>query len=172
MKAVLVAVGAVALAAGASSAAPPKARPGAVGCEDAIDQRVERSDRGRLVLGRVILPPASFVIDVGRGFRSGWKLRAKEGVEVSAGEPVTLEVPVGARRNYALTYARGAGSALTRRWSYTLVRIEPCPPGILDLHWTAFAGGFALNRPACVPLLVHANGQTERVQLSVGKRCP
>ena len=173
MKLVLAIGLAMALAAAVSSAAPPKARPGFVGCEDAIGQTVERTDTGgRLVLGRVILPPEARVIQVSASFRSGWKVSSKHGVVVSAGEPVTLEVPAGARRNYALTYARGASALRTRRWGQTSVEIEPCPPGILDLHWTAFAGGFDLHRPACVPLLVHANGQTERVRISDGKRCP
>jgi hypothetical protein len=174
MTAVKIGLVVAAVLAGAATAAtsgPPKPRPGSVACEHAIDQVVEPSDTGRLVLGRVILPPESQVLQVAPAFRSGWKLFAKHGVVVSAGEPVKLEVPVGSRRNYALRYARDARAFRARLWGQTSVEIEPCPPGILDLHWTAFAGGFELHRPACIPLLVHAHGKTERVRLSVGKRC-
>lgn len=43
-----------------------------------------------------------------------------------------------------------------------------CPSGS---GWLAFAGGYTVRAPACVPLLVEAHGRRERVEVSVGATC-
>jgi len=39
-------------------------------------------------------------------------------------------------------------------------------------HWLVFPGGYWVHRPLCLPLLVTAHGETERVRIGVGAACP
>jgi hypothetical protein len=38
--------------------------------------------------------------------------------------------------------------------------------------WLAIAGGYWIDHPACVPIIVRAGGQQQQVHVGVGKACP
>ena len=123
----------------------------------------------RLVLGRVWLPKSSILLG-----RNRWRLPippgqdafVKFGITVTAGSPVTLEVPSASRAAYALHFS---SSATTVAGGETDVRVFPCPRS--QTPWTAWAGGYLVKRPACVPLLVHVGTRTARVKIALGHSC-
>ena len=47
--------------------------------------------------------------------------------------------------------------------------VVPVCPGS---GWLAFAGGFYVPRPACLPIVVSTGGQQRRVFVGVGAPCP
>jgi len=157
--------------AGAASGVPPPPRLATASCELAILQLAGPSDRNRVVLDRVSLPPVTYVNQLAKAPSPGAARFAKVGVDVQAGTAVTLEVPVGQRRNYALTYGdSGGGSRI--RYAATSVEFQPCDPATHGLRWTGWGGGFLLRKPACVPLLVHVDGRSERILVGIGRPCP
>jgi hypothetical protein len=38
--------------------------------------------------------------------------------------------------------------------------------------WLAYAGGFWIDHPACVPIIVRAGGKQQQVDIGVGTACP
>ena len=58
------------------------------------------------------------------------------------------------------------GHATTHLW------VTSCRSRKAGAHWLAFAGGFTVNKPACVPLIVKAANEQRTVHIGVGKACP
>jgi len=139
--------------AGAAAGIPVKPRPATAVCDISTGQFEQASPGRRIVLDRVGLPPVDYVNQLAKPPRPGLERFSKIGVFVSAGTAVTLEVPVGQRRNYALEYGDSGG-------------------GRIRYAWSAWPGGFLLRNPACVPLLVHVDGRSERILVAIGRPCP
>ena len=116
-----------------------------------------------LVLGRVELPRADEVLQLGAPFYRGAPRFAKRGVAVTAGTPVVLEVPRRYRQLYGLALGGGTGELGNKA-----VRILPCAAAVKP--WTTWAGGFAAWKPVCVELFVRADGRTVRIPLSLGRK--
>jgi hypothetical protein len=121
----------------------------------------------RLVLGRVWLPKSTTILPWPSqpNLSSGDRF-LKQGVIVTAGSPVTLTVPVAARRIYALAYGNPSSAIAGSRPS---VRIAPCPRSAATA--TAWPGGYLAVQRACVALIVTAGGRSTRVSLSLGISC-
>jgi hypothetical protein len=115
-----------------------------------------------LVLGRVEMPRADEVLELGRPTYRGGAGFAKYGFSVTAGSPVLLEVPRRYRRVYGLAAGRG-------RLGAPAVRLRPCSGGAKP--WTSWAGGYLAFRPVCVSIVVRADGRAERVPLNIGRTC-
>jgi hypothetical protein len=157
----LVAAGGASAAQVAVAAPPPAAT---VVCHNraqtaSTDPIHTRSHAGdRLVLGRVWLPER--VLSWPPVANAGAERFLKHGIVVSAGTPVTLTVPPSARRVYGLTFGGSTGPSLT---------IAPCPSS--EGPATAWPGGYLARRPACVPVIVRADGRSARAMLSLGRAC-
>jgi len=90
-----------------------------------------------------------------------YRLFAKTGLAVRAGQASTLSVT----GRVAILWGNGA-----RPWATTL-KIPACPAkGGLD--WLIYPGGFALDQPRCVPLIVQAGGERQAVPMPIGTTCP
>ena len=147
------------------------ARTQVVSCDVAISQGSRPASDARvarLVLGRIWLPKPSTVIDLSP-IQAGVDRFGKWGLEVRAGRPVVLEVPSAWRRTYSLDF--GPSSRPVRRDAdgAAIARVHSCA-GLLG-RWNRYAGGYELRRGACLPLVVHVGARSQRVRLSVGRRC-
>ncbi|WP_433306425.1 hypothetical protein ACQP2F_20760 [Actinoplanes sp. CA-030573] len=95
------------------------------------------------------------------------RLFAKTGLLVHSGRASTLTVPASWASRVAIAWGNHAAE-----WTGVL-HIPACPaPASHPGAWLAFPGGLSLDRAACVPLEVSADGRTTTVSLSVGARCP
>ena len=161
MKLVLAAA-VVALTVGATTTARPLP---SMTCTDAIEVPGEQPPRAdTLVLGRVKLPRADEVLQLGGPQYPGGPRYAKRGLSVTAGTPIVLEVPRRYRRLYGLAFGGGGGTLGNRA-----VRIRPCPA--YAKAWTSWAGGYVARKPVCVELVVRADGRATRIPLNIGRRC-
>ena len=94
----------------------------------------------------------------------------KHGIIVTAGSPVTLTIPSSASSVYAF-YFDSRHAANTVAASRTTLVIHPCPLRESLSRATAWPGGYLVTHPACVPLIVAADGASTEVRLSLGRRC-
>jgi hypothetical protein len=132
-------------------------------CDNAIDIPDEQAPApDKLVLGRVEMPRADEVLELGRPTYRGGAGFAKYGFAVTAGSPVLVEVP----RRYWRVYGLAAGRA---RLGAHALRLRPCPGDVKP--WTTWAGGYLALEPVCVWILVRADGRTARVPLNIGRPC-
>ena len=144
-------------------AATPHVGPKLVGCEEAVGEG-KRLRTERVVLGRVVLPPERFPYrpryQPGHGPLPYF---AKYGVLILSGPgAVDLLVPSRWRARFAIGWGiRGAEEV--RR-----VRFVGCERA---WRWRAYAGGYYLREPACVPLIVKVGGSVAQVRLGIGRRC-
>lgn len=133
-----------------------------VPCFDAIDHLRSGREAGyRVALGVVSAPPARLPGPVQTHDRP-WRYWQKAGLLVLMGEPaVTVSVPRAWRRRVAVTWgSAGIVSAL---------RIQHCPPP--STAWSAYAGGFYLRSPACVPLMFTVGRKAATLWFGIGRRC-
>jgi hypothetical protein len=153
---------------GATVAASPPRGTDVVPCSVAIKQtRHARLTSGdRLVLGRITVPQRIVQLDRAA---PGWDRFAKAGIDVRAGTPVVLEVPKAWRRVYALEYAPGPHEVMRVGDGSVRVSVHSCA-GLLGA-WNAYAGGYVVRRPQCVPLIVRAGGKSARVHIAIGRKC-
>jgi hypothetical protein len=91
-------------------------------------------------------------------------LFAKDGLLVRRGSPFELIVP--ARWRNRLSISWGDAPRTTR------LKVAACPANAPGNEWLAFAGGYFVPKPACVPLIVKTATATRRVHIGVGTRCP
>ncbi|GAB2567034.1 hypothetical protein Aab01nite_45470 [Paractinoplanes abujensis] len=131
------------------------AGPGVVDCGHDIGGRPPGAG-SRLILDAVVLPTARLqVSDSGDG-----RLFAKAGLLVRAGTAVELTVDPAAADTTI-----GWGSPGPEG---TTIRVPACPDAV---GWLAFAGGYHVPRPMCVPLIVRVNGREQRAEVRVGADC-
>jgi hypothetical protein len=148
--------------AGASAARPAKGAGGIItaACRDAIGREPNGVQR-RVILGVVSVPPR-YVPQVVRFQNDGWAYWSKWGLSIQAGNrPVRISVPKAWRKRVAIEW--GLGGPVSEE------AFEPCSPP--PTYWNAFAGGFSLSAPACVPLVIQVGGQSRTVRFGVGRRC-
>ncbi|WP_328472025.1 hypothetical protein OHA21_08785 [Actinoplanes sp. NBC_00393] len=144
-----------------STPAGPSLDPSAVACTHSIGGASPDPDGDgyRLVLGAVVLP--SRVLEVHDAGEPGWHF-AKHGLVLRAGTAVELVVAPEAADDARIGWGSPGPEGTT-------IRVPACPQAA---GWLAFAGGYTVRTPMCVPLLVRANGREERATVSVGKPCP
>lgn len=139
-----------------------------VSCSDVIIARIARPAQGRIVLGRVAVPPRYLPPDAlghdaaqADPIKKRYPYFAKYPLQVLAGKSaVRLRVPQQWKGRFALEYGSGHPGV-----DYL---IEPCArPG----HWLLYTGGLLLRRPACVELRVHSGQRTSTIKIGVARRC-
>jgi hypothetical protein len=121
----------------------------------------------QVVLGVVALPaspgyPALQTSLSGDG-SGALRLFAKTGLVIRPG--TTFELIVPARFADRLRIGWGSPGTPSHR-----VVVSNCPnPGG---GWLAYAGGYWIDHPACVPIIVRAGGKQQEVHIGVGAPCP
>ena len=121
-----------------------------------------------VVLGVVALPispryPALGTSLSGDG-NGPLRLFAKTGLFFRPGTKFELIVP--ARFVSRLRIGWGAPGTPSQ-----IVEVSNCAnPG--GGRWLAIAGGYWIDQPACVPIIVRAGGKQQQVHVGVGKACP
>jgi hypothetical protein len=121
----------------------------------------------QVVLGVVALPVSPVVPALGAslsGDTSGaLRLFAKTGLVIRPATAFELIVPA----QFANRLSIGWGSPGTP--SHRVV-VNSCPnPGG---GWLAYAGGYWIDHPACVPVIVRAGNKQQEVRIGVGTPCP
>ena len=162
----LVALGAAILAAAGTSARVPIRA--LVPCDHIIFDLAAATAGRRIVLEHVALPPEDFSSRPHYArHRRPFPYFAKSGIEVRYVDAVVeLAVPAAWRNRLAIGWGSPARPASS-------VRIPPCAAsGEASAAWRAYAGGYWLRRPACVPLIVRVGSETTRIRLGIGVDCP
>lgn len=140
----------------------------ALNCRHHIAAHPPGADQ-RVVLGVVALSASTraVALQIARDNTQPATVRyfAKDGLIVRAGTAFELVVPTEAAEQLAI---RWGGEALT--WTRKLT--VSCPKDVSSSGWLVYVGGYWLPRPACVPLLVRADGKEQRVLIGAGKPCP
>ena len=143
-----------------------------VSCADSIDQAAALPGDYRVVAGVVGLPTQRVLQASSSGENdSVSKLFAKWGLVVRAGATVEMAVGPGWEQKALIGWGKPGPRAAS-------LRVTACPAAGASAGdggsnaWTAFAGGTWVTAPACVPLTIQANGQTETTRLPIGKPCP
>ena len=153
------------LSGSATSSATP-AGESALACDSYIDGNAPVAPL-QVVLGVVALPvspgyPALGTSLSGEG-NGALRLFAKTGLLIRPDTTFELIVPAG----FASRLSIGWGSPGTP--SHRVVVNDCSNPGG---GWLAYAGGFWIDRPACVPIIVRAGGQQQEVHIGLGTPCP
>ena len=121
-----------------------------------------------VVLGVVALPisPRYPALGTALSGDGGGPLRlfAKTGLFFRPGTTFELIVPA----RFASRLRIGWGNPGTPS---QMVEVSNCAnPG--GSGWLAIAGGYWIDHPACVPIIVRAGGRQQQVHIGVGKACP
>lgn len=152
----------------ASAPAPPAAAPAAksaLACGDYIDGNAPVAPL-RVVLGVVALPvspryPALQTSRTGEG--GALRLFAKTGLVIRPGTSFELIVPA------AVASRLGIGWGMPGTPSDRVVVSDCANPGG---GWLAYPGGYWIDHPACVPIIVRADGRQQEVHIGLGTPCP
>lgn len=122
----------------------------------------------QVVLGVVALPasPGSPALQTSLSGDGNGPLRlfAKAGLVIRPGSTFELIVP--ARFASRLRIGWGAPGTPSHR-----VLVGDCA-GTGGGGWLAYAGGYWVGHPACVPVIVRAGGRQQQVDIGVGTACP
>ena len=148
----------------ASSATP--AAESALGCGTFIDDSA-RAAPLQVVLGVVALPaspgyPALQTSLSGAG-NGPLRLFAKTGLLVRPGTTFELIVPA----PFTSRLSIGWGTPVTPSHQVLVGNCAGTGGG-----WLAYAGGYWIDHPACVPLIVRAGGKQQQVRIGIGTACP
>jgi hypothetical protein len=133
-----------------------------VGCDQVTGQVANLSPTLRVLFNRVAVAPLDYwgmkpVPSAPLGY---W---AKAPVWVRAGAgPVSLSVPRAWRKRLAITFGNSGNDARALKFS----RCTSLPN-----RWFAYAGGFYLSQPACVPLVIRVAGRTASIRFGIGSSC-
>jgi hypothetical protein len=144
---------------------PPSTVPLALSCSDAIHSAPAPYVGMSVVLGVVALPTHR-TLQTGRSGESGnRRLFAKIGLLARSGSaPFELIVPPGLVGHLFL----GWGNPATPTSD---LRVSGCRSSVPNQPWVAFAGGYWVGSPACVPVTVRTGGSEQTVHIGVGKAC-
>lgn len=150
---------------GCTSAPPPVVPPSpppsdgiaVVGCNNAIAHNPSPT-QGPVILNAVALP--SIVLQA--GLTEDGKYFAKHGLEVLTGKTVDLIV-----EGDDIGYATIGWNSESR----SHVRFPGCRADLNPPDWAVYAGGYTVDEPRCVTLLVRVNGKAAKVPIAVGKPC-
>jgi hypothetical protein len=112
-----------------------------------------------VILEAVALPTRA-VLQAHETNEPGW-LFAKQGLVVRADTVVDLVVPAEVAGHLRIGWGSPGPEG-------TSIRVPGCASGG---QWVAFAGGYTVDAPACVPLIVRSGGREARVRIAVGARC-
>lgn len=99
------------------------------------------------------------------------------GSSMQPGLPVFVKVPVFVRGDaeVVVSLARDEPDGVAIAWASSPrppgveVTFEPCGTGH---EWTTYPGGFVLDAPRCVTVVVEVDGRSTRQQVPLGASCP
>ncbi len=141
-----------------TSSSPGVGAPPAVDCEHVID-RLEAPPPDLEVLLDAVALPTRTVLQANESGEPGL-LFAKHGLVVRAGVEVEVAVQAPSGRRQLLTWGSPGPEGAA-------VRVPPCT----GASWIVFAGGYLVDAPACVRLVVRSVGREARTQVPVGAPC-
>jgi hypothetical protein len=139
----------------------------ALKCGNFIDRHPPTASM-QIVLGVVALPtaPAYPALQTAlTGDAEPGRLFAKTGLIVKASTTFDIVVPA----KYADRLGIGWGGAPSVPTSRLTVTDCPNPGGS---GWLVYPGGYWIDHPACVPLIVKADGKEQQVHIGLGTACP
>jgi hypothetical protein len=150
-----------------ATSAPPAAG-SVLSCGNFIDTHAATAPL-QVVLGVVALPtspgyPALGTSLTGNG-NEAQRLFAKTGLVIKPGTTFELVVPA----EFADRLSIGWGGEPSTPSHQLIIRNCTNPAGA---GWLAYAGGYWIDHPACVPLIVQANGKQQQVHIGLGRACP
>jgi hypothetical protein len=148
----------------ATPAAPgvePSGDGSTVPCAHAIGA-LDQPEGGRTVVAGVVALPIGAVLQANPTGAARPRWFAKDGLVVRADAVVELRVPAGSADRLRVGWGSPAQPG-------AVVRLAGCPD---RSGWLVFAGGYWVDEPACLPLLVRAGGHQEQVRIAVGVPCP
>ena len=90
---------------------------------------------------------------------------AKQGLFIRPGAKFELIVPAAWKSRVVIGWGN-PGEDTGHLW------VADCTPIKHGAHWMVFAGGFTVNKPACIPIVVKAGTQQKTVHVGAGKACP
>lgn len=89
----------------------------------------------------------------------------KIGLNVHEGSRITLRVADQGSNRVAIAWGTNH-----RQWAKKLT-IPSCGPDTKTAPWLTFPGGFAIDRPACIQVMVSTDHHTTTMRIPVGKAC-
>ena len=136
-------------------------------CHAVIGSESRPASDSTVVLGVVALPTSDARGHALQTSLSGerdpaGRLFAKQGLEVRAGGAFEIVVP----DEVADRFSSGWGNPGRRTRQ---LDVQDCHSGS---QWLVYAGGYWVQRVACLPLIVRAAEQEQRVLIGVGAPCP
>jgi hypothetical protein len=138
-------------------------------CEDAITTMANRLVKPRDVLGgrlrRFSDGVAQRMADDGT---PAFPFFRKTRLVVKAGAgPFTIKLAAGWRGRAAMVWGSPRPDAVTDG-----VRVVPCRRGDDNGDWVVWTGGFLVQEPGCVPLVVTMGDTRYRARVALGLACP
>ena len=122
----------------------------------------------QVVLGVVALPtsPHNPALQTALTGEAGpYRLFAKTGLLIKPGATFQLLVPTEDADRVGIGWGNGPITP-----SNSLSAANCGDPG--DTQWLAYPGGYWIDHPACVPLIVTAGGKQQQVHIGLGTNCP
>lgn len=149
--------------------APARLLPGesALACGDYIDNNAQAAPL-QVVLGVVALPVSPGYPALGTSLSGDGngplRLFAKTGLVIRPGTRFELIVP--ARFTSRLRIGWGKPGTPSHR-----VVVDDCA-NTGGRRWLAYAGGYWIDHPACVSIIVSVGGKQQQVHIGIGTACP
>jgi len=148
---------------------PARLLPGesALACDDYIDNNAQAAPL-QVVLGVVALPVSPGYPALGTSLSGDGngplRLFAKTGLVIRPGTRFELIVP--ARFTSRLRIGWGKPGTPSQR-----VVVDDCA-NTGGPRWLAYAGGYWIDHPACVSIIVSVGGKQQQVHIGIGTACP
>ena len=148
---------------------PARLLPGesALACGDYIDNNAQTAPL-QVVLGVVALPVSPGYPALGTSLSGDGngplRLFAKTGLVIRPGTRFELIVP--ARFTSRLRIGWGKPGTPSQR-----VVVDDCA-NTGGRRWLAYAGGYWIDHPACVSIIVSVGGKQQQVHIGIGTACP
>jgi hypothetical protein len=148
---------------------PARLLPGesALACGDHIDNNAQAAPL-QVVLGVVALPVSPGYPALGTSLSGDGngplRLFAKTGLVIRPGTRFELIVP--ARFTSRLRIGWGKPGTPSQR-----VVVDDCA-NTGGRRWLAYAGGYWIDHPACVSIIVSVGGKQQQVHIGIGTACP
>lgn len=132
-------------------------------CNQVIDTSGPPYSGWTKVLGKVWLPRHTLGSGTTDDVADGERHWFKQGLAIRAGSTLTLTVPDAWRGRLAIGWGSPAQPS-------EQVTIDGCR--YARGKWLAYAGGYWVDRPACVPLVVSSGARRTTVHIPLGEDCP
>ena len=142
----------------------PQART-TLSCRDVVGSQDTPGPGFSVAFNRVALPTAKTLGGVRlHAGPQGGKFWAKQGLLITAGAAFELIVPTAWVARLSIGWGNPAGPS-------SQVDVSGCQATTPGTRWLAFAGGFWVSQPACVPLIVRIANRQRLVHIGVGAAC-